>query len=30
MRGHLKPLILKLLNDKPMSGSEIINEINDL
>ncbi len=27
MRGHLKTIILNLLNNKPMSGSEIINEI---
>jgi DNA-binding PadR family transcriptional regulator len=30
MRGHLKPLILKMIQNKPMSGSEIIIEINDL
>lgn len=30
MRGHLKSLILKMLADKPMSGSEIINDIDEL
>ncbi|MCC7574059.1 PadR family transcriptional regulator [Candidatus Woesearchaeota archaeon] len=30
MRSHLKSLILKMLNDKAMSGSEIITEINNL
>lgn len=30
MRGHLKTLILKLLEEKPMSGSELITEIEHL
>ena len=27
MRGHLKTLILKMINEKPLSGSEIMQEI---
>lgn len=30
MRKHLKSLILKLLQNKPMSGSQIIDELDDL
>src|SRR6056297_3491444 len=30
MKKHLKSLILKLLQQKPMSGSQIIEELNEM
>ena len=30
MRGHLKTLILKMLDKKPMSGSQIISEMEEI